>query len=63
MSARIAQPLTGGFLLCWPKNINCINFTQQRFGLKNHIMSAQLKALSVCKLSTERYYDKLQLTI
>jgi hypothetical protein len=28
-------------------NINCINFTQQRFGLKNHRISAQQKALAV----------------
>ncbi len=28
-------------------NINCINFTQLRFGLTNHRISAQLKALPV----------------
>jgi hypothetical protein len=28
-------------------NINCINFTQQRFGLTNHGISAQQKALTV----------------
>jgi hypothetical protein len=29
--------------------INCINFTQQRFGLKNHGISAQQKALDVVR--------------
>jgi len=28
-------------------NINCINFTQQQFGLKEHRISAQQKALAV----------------
>ena len=28
-------------------NINCINFTQQRFWLKKHRISAQQKALAV----------------
>jgi hypothetical protein len=32
-------------------NINCINFTQQSFGLTNHGMAAQLKALSVVRHS------------
>jgi hypothetical protein len=31
-------------------NINCINFTQQRFGLNEHRISAQQKALTVRNL-------------
>jgi hypothetical protein len=30
-------------------NINCINFTRQQFGLKDHRISAQQKALTVAR--------------
>ncbi len=31
-------------------NINCINFTQQRFGLMNHGIPAQQKALTLAAI-------------